>query len=387
MRKLLRHRFFVLSLFLVLLGLSGAVNKLIHGEHALGTTDVVPWGMLIAGYVFFAAAGTGVGLISSASTVLGVSAMAPLSIRGLFLALALLLPGFALIGIELGNPFHMVYIIFSPNFSSGIWWMGTLYSLYMALLAVECYLSQKPGYGHSRLLSAVAYVTKLAAVANLGAIFALLPARSFWHGSYFPVYMIVTAVLSGAAAVGILLWLLDRRQVVGEDYKNLFFLTGRILLVALIVTAIMTGSKLYASLYSSVYGTKEVAVAYLSGPLSFRFWGLEIAMGMIVPLLLLALHKGNVNRIFAASLLSLVGMFAARADFVAAGFIMPLKAVPDAAWQYHRYTATMTEWVLIAGALGACLLLYGVAEQKLKLDHSKVAVLEQAPGKTKGAGI
>lgn len=70
-KRLLQNRLLLVAAFLVLLGLAGAVNKLIQGEHALGTTDLVPWGVLIAGYVFFAAAGTGVGLIASAGHVLG----------------------------------------------------------------------------------------------------------------------------------------------------------------------------------------------------------------------------------------------------------------------------------------------------------------------------
>ena len=117
--KAIFERWMIIPGFMVLIGLAGAVYKLIYGEHALGTSAAVPWGSLIAGYVFFAAAATGVGLIGSIGHFVPRSGLAAIERRSLFLAVSLLVPGFTLIGIELGNPFNMIYILFSPNFTSG----------------------------------------------------------------------------------------------------------------------------------------------------------------------------------------------------------------------------------------------------------------------------
>ena len=375
--QLLKNRYLLAAAMLVLIGLVGAVNKLVQGEHALGTTDVVPWGILIAGYVFFAAAGTGVGLIASLGHAFGVRVFEPLGTRGLFLALSLLLPGFALIGIELGNPFNMIYIVFSPNLSSGIWWMGTLYSIYMVFLLVECYLSQKQGHS-PRIMSIVAYITKTAAVANLGAIFSLLIARPFWYGFYFPVYMIVTAILSGAAVLAIVLWLLQRQGRIAQPVDPILGAVGKILAATLVLTAILVGAKLVIGLNSSVYGAKEAAQAYISGPLSWRFWGLEIVFGIVAPLALLLSGYFRPGRVVAASVLALVGMFAMRVDFVVAGQIVPLKIVEGVTHiLYQSYVASWTEWAMIAGAFGGAVLLYTVSEQFFKLNvasHGSTAI-------------
>lgn len=375
--QMLKNRYLLAAAMLVLIGLVGAVNKLVQGEHALGTTDVVPWGILIAGYVFFAAAGTGVGLIASSGHAFGVRVFEPLGTRGLFLALSLLLPGFALIGIELGNPFNMIYIIFSPNLSSGIWWMGTLYSIYMVFLLIECYLSQKQGHS-PRLLSIVAYITKTAAVANLGAIFSLLIARPFWYGFYFPVYMLVTAILSGAAVLAIVIWLLKRQGRIAEPIEPILGAVGKLLAAALVITAVLVGFKLFTGLNSSVYGAREAAQAYISGPLAWRFWGLEIVLGIVAPLALLLSGYFRPARVVTASALALVGMFAMRVDFVTAGQIVPLKIVEGVTHiLYQSYVASWTEWAMIAGAFGGAVLLYAVSERLFKLDvasHGSTAI-------------
>ena len=369
-KRLLQNRLLLVAAFLVLLGLAGAVNKLIQGEHALGTTDLVPWGVLIAGYVFFAAAGTGVGLIASAGHVFGIKVLEPLGTRGLFLAFSLLVPGFALIGIELGNPFHMIYIILAPNLSSGIWWMGTLYSAYMVLLAIECYLSQKQGHS-PRMLSLVAYITKTAAVANLGAIFGLLATRSFWYGAYFPVYMVATAIASGAAVLAVVLWFLQRTGKMEQSSEALISVTGKIMACAIVAVSVLVGAKLALSLNSTVYGVREAAQAYLGGPLSWRFWGFEVFVGMILPLALLLMSRFRPDRVVAAAALALTGMFAMRADFVTAGQMVPLKVVEGVRdFLYHSYSATVTEWAMIGGAFGAAVLLYTISETMFTMDGS-----------------
>jgi molybdopterin-containing oxidoreductase family membrane subunit len=60
-----------LALILVGFGALGAFNKyFISGEHAFGISPEVPWGALIAAYVFFAVSATGTGLVASLACLL-----------------------------------------------------------------------------------------------------------------------------------------------------------------------------------------------------------------------------------------------------------------------------------------------------------------------------
>lgn len=372
------ERWMLLPGLLLLAGLAGAVAKFIYGEHALGTTAAVPWGSLIAGYVFFAAAATGVGLIGAVGHLSGRPALAALEKRSLFLALSLLLPGFGLIGIELGNPFNLIYIIFSPNLHSGIWWMGFLYSIYMGLLFVECWLSQTdPAHRSLKLIGTAAIVNKLAAVVNLGAIFALIATRPYWHGFQFPAYILLTAVLSGAAALAAAVWLGAKRRGEAADGEAMAAL-GKIMLAALALTILFNIIKIYTGLTGGP-ALRDATLALVSGPLALRFWALEIGLGVVVPLALLVGRPGGAN-IFRAAVMILIGVFFMRLDFVMAGQIIPQVVVEGVqSVAYNAYTPSWAEWALIGGAAAASALLYAFSESRFNLKAGHTVTGHKAP--------
>jgi Ni/Fe-hydrogenase subunit HybB-like protein len=362
------ERWMALPGALVLAGLAGAVNKLVYGEHALGTTATVPWGSLIAGYVFFAAAATGVGLIGSLGHFSRRPALVALEKPSLFLALTLLVCGFSLIGIELGNPFNLIYALLSPNLHSGIWWMSFLYSIYMALLLVECYFSQvDPANKNLKVVAAVAVANKIAAVCNLGAIFALIATRPFWYGFYFPAYILLTAVLSGAAALAVATRLSAKRAGREADGEVMAVL-GKIMLATLILTALANAGKVFHGLASGDAALRAATAALVSGPLALRFWALEIGLGLVVPLALLAGRAAGAERVFRAAAMVLIGVFFMRLDFVMAGQMMPQVVVAGVQHVLmHAYAPTWTEWALTGGAAGAAALLYGLSETRFDL--------------------
>ena len=379
------HRWMAVPGALVLLGAAGALSKLIRGEHAMGTTDAVPWGILIAGYVFFAAAATGVGLLGSLGSVFGVTVFQAVHRRALYLALALLLPGFGLIGLELGSPFKMIWIAFSPNFSSGIWWMGVFYSIYLATLLTECWFDYRGEHPPLlRPVALVALVAKVAAVSNLGAVFGLLAARPFWHGPLSPVYLLLTALITGAAALLLTLALLERAgKDTGDELEALSPVLGRLIAALLAICLVLTAWKMYSGLYGSIPGLAAATAALVSGPLALPFWLFEVGLSMILPLVLLLRPRGMApGSAVAASVSVLAGFFGARFDFVAAGQIAPLRVVEGVqTLVYHPYWPSWTEWALVLGACGAAALIYWLAEDRIGLEEDA----DHAPEPSTGA--
>jgi molybdopterin-containing oxidoreductase family membrane subunit len=368
------ERWMIVPGMMLLVGAAGAVNKVIYGEHALGTTAAVPWGVLIAGYVFFAAAATGVGLVASAGHFSRKAAFQSIEKRGLFLALALLLPGFGLIGIELGNPLHMIYILLSPNFSSGIWWMGFLYSIYMALLFVECYFSQVSLHNKNlKFIRVIAVLNKIAAVCNLGAIFAVIATRPFWYGYYFPVFILITAVLSGAAALVVMLYLTGKKEERAAR-QDVLTVLANVIFGSLSIMLLLHGWKMYAGFNSNLLPVREAATALIHGPLAIRFWGGEIFIGFLLPFGLLFASRKNVRNILIAAMAVLIGVFFMRIDFVTAGQIVPQMVVGGTHYgMYHTYVLSWTELALITGALGATILLYAWSERRFNLDAEEAS--------------
>jgi|GEM_PF-6399277 len=60
--------------------------------------------------------------------------------RTVFLSIIFMLGGFLILFFEIENPFHMFfYNVISPNLTSNLWWMGTLYGAYLVFMIIEYY--------------------------------------------------------------------------------------------------------------------------------------------------------------------------------------------------------------------------------------------------------
>ena len=121
----------------ILIGLFAAFKLLTEGHHLFNANDVLIWSLPLGVYIYLALASSGLTLLASIPLVFGVKRYEPFAKRLVFLAIAALLGGFISIGLELGNVLNMVYILFSPNLSSPIWWMGTIYSIELVVLVLK----------------------------------------------------------------------------------------------------------------------------------------------------------------------------------------------------------------------------------------------------------
>lgn len=363
-----------LALFFLALAVMGALNKyFISGEHAFGTTPDVPWGTLIAGYVFFAVAATGTGLVASLGHVFRIKKFDVLAKRALLASILLLISAFAVLAIELSNPFNMVWLLFTPNFSSPIFWMGAFYGAYLILLFAEFYFTLKNNHSVATGIAYVSFVVKLAAILNLGRLFSFSITREFWSGYYYPLYMVVSAIVSGAAVLTMIVYLIGRDSA-KFDYlgKNISLTLGKILAGALILLAAMQFVKIGSSLTSANPALAEAAKAVVAGPIASSFWLKEVLIGIVLPLAILFFSKfSSSGKAFLAASLTILGMLFSRLDFVYSGQVVPLQVVAESipsAGSFNAYASTWSEWSLIIGALGFIMLMFSLAENKLMLD-------------------
>lgn len=190
---------------LTAIGAVGAVMLLWQGHHAMGTSHQFPWGIFISTYVFFALIGSGICLVSSLGSVFCMQPFTGIVKRSVVLAIITLMAAFIIMGLETPQPLHMIYMLFSPNLTAGIFWMGSLYGIYLVFLTGEFWhMIIKGNQKKAHLFGILAFGTALAASSNLGAVFGFIHARPFWEGAYMPVYFVLTALLSGSAALIIL---------------------------------------------------------------------------------------------------------------------------------------------------------------------------------------
>ena len=362
------------------LGVAFGLHALLIGhEHAYGNTREVPWGLLIAAYVFFVVTSTGLCLVSAIGHVFGVKEFQPIAKRSVFMAIMTIVAGFLVIGFEIENPWRMaIYNMTSPNLTSNIWWMGTLYGAYLFFMVIEFGLLQMGKHKQAGMMGLLGVLAGVAAHSNLGAVFGLLSGREFWHGPYMPIYFITSAMMSGCAAVIFFTWLAYKANGWKMSPALESSLRSTAKLGALLISVIMffTTWKIISGVSGHPPGKYEAMQSILSGPYSLNFWLGEVMLGMVIPfVIILAVRAKNLQALFVASVSSIIGIFFMRYDLVVVGMVVPhlhglgLVDYPE----LFPYTPTLHEIMVVLGGIGLCVMGYLMGERlfrgHLSEDH------------------
>jgi len=342
--------------------LMAAVAAGIHAHyigtmHAYGASREVPWGILISTYVFFVVTSTGLCLVSSIGHVFGVKDFMPIAKRAVFLSIMTIMAGFFVIAFEIENPFRMaIYNVISPNLTSNIWWMGTLYGAYMLFMAVEYafLVMNKPGIATK--VGFMGVVAGIAAHSNLGVVFGMLHGREFWYGPYMPIYFIASAMMSGAATIIFFTWLAYKTNGEKMDaaMKRALQVTTKIGILLISMILFFTAWKIITGFVGGD-AKKEAIELLLTGSYAFNFWGLEMAVGMVIPLALFIISRGqNLKLIATASALMIFGIFFMRYDLVIVGQLVPVyyELGVNEYSQVLSYAPSAHEILIVLGGMG-----------------------------------
>jgi molybdopterin-containing oxidoreductase family membrane subunit len=358
----------------VLIGVAGALNVLINGHaQVYNVTREVPWGILIATYVFLVVSSTGLCLLSSLGHVFGIEKFEFIGKRAIILAIITLLCGFGAIGMEINHPIRLaIYAIISPNFTSAIWWMGTLYGLYLVLLSGELYFLMKGMHKGAFTMGMLGFIAAVSAHSNLGAVFGLLEARPFWHGSFLPIYFILSALVSGGAIVSLIVYFNYKQSgtPIPQKYEAFFDTLGRLQTLFLMVLVFFVIWKIIPGIYGHPPEKYEATMAMLTGPLAFNFWFFEVLLGLLIPITLLINPRTRTPMgVMWAGISATVGIFFMRYDLVIGGQLVSMRAgTADLRDGLLHYVPSITEFAIVIGAISTCLLLYTLAEKFLPLD-------------------
>lgn len=355
---------------LMLIGIAAGIHALfiVGSREAYGTYREIPLALLISTYIYFVVASTGLCLVSSIGHVFGFEKLMPIAKRSVYLSIVTILAGFLVIGLEIEHPFRMViYNIVSPNFSSNIWWMGTLYGFALVFLTAEFVYLIKGNHKNAAVAGLLGVVTEVAANSNLGGVFGMLHGREYWYGPYFSVYFVVSAMVTGCAFIIFFTFL--SFKIKGEDMDDStrasLEIVGKLAVLLLAVIALLTFWKTVTLSAGEIYRT-EALKALISGPYAFNFWGLEVAGGIVIPVALLLLSGGKrVGLMFAASALMIFCIFFLRLDMVVVGQIVPLylELGVNEYSRLHTYWPSVHEILVVLGGAGFCGLAFLLGEK------------------------
>ncbi len=355
--------------FLTAAGIAFGLHALYAGhDHVYGVTRDVPWGLLIAAYVFFVVTSTGLCLVSSLGHVFGFKSFHEIGKRAVYLAICTIISGFLVISFEIENPWRMaIYNVISPNLTSNIWWMGTLYGAYLFFMVSEFALLVKRRHRAAGILGLLGVVAGIAAHSNLGAVFGLLNGREFWHGPYMPIYFIASALMSGCAAILFFTYIAHKinGNPINQQMRDSLAATGKLGMLLMATLMFFVTWKVLSGIAGYPPGKFEAMMTLVSGSYASNFWFGEIFLGMALPFCILLLTKAKSPKwAFWAGLVSMVGIFFMRYDLVVVGQLVP--AFHSLGVEEHNiilsYSPSLHEIVITVGAMSFCGLMFLVGE-------------------------
>lgn len=389
--------FWLLWLVAFAAGAYGVYQRLAFGHDLAGYTSYVPWGLWVAGYIYFIGLSAGAFLLSTLVYVFGLKAFARIGKLALFTALVTLIAALLTIWFDIGHMERFWKVFTRPNFGSMMAWMVWLYTAYFLLLVAELWIalrgdlaqwSDRPGLagGLARFLSfgqrdvgaaalkrdaarlkvlgSIGVPLAVAFHGGVGALFAVVEARPYWNSSLLPIMFLVSALLSGSALLTFLVsffWPKGQDGAVKELVSNL----GRIVLGLLTFDVILEISEFLVGLYSTAPAHRGVFLEVAAGQASWLFWGVTVVLGALVPAVLLLTGRNSPGTVGTAALLIALSFLALRFNIVVPGLTTsPLpglaNAYIEARLSFH-YLPTTMEWLVLLfnGSLAVLLLAIG----------------------------
>ena len=347
----------LLSLF-VIAGLTAGAYATMTGHHiAYGISREVPWGILTSSFAFFAITSTGLCLIAAISHAYGVTPLRPLGSRAVYLAIVSTVTAFMLLAFSVESPGLLIYYnAASPNLTSNIWWLSTLYGIMSGCLFLRFAFLVSGSQGLALTFGIIAAVTAVGANNNLGGLFTLASDPPIWFGVQLLVLFLASAVLSGTATIiifTVLAYKLRMQKIVRETLKALET-AATLMALMLGIVLVVTIARYYGMFFSDAPDPGRVAAqAMINGPLAVNFWGFEILTGLIAPLALLLITKTkSIWAMTLAACMAMVGAYVQRFDLVFSGQIVPKFSGWNELPQYLHYFPSGAELIVVMGAFG-----------------------------------
>ena len=355
---------------MTVVGVAAGVHSLYVGhEHTFGVSRGVPWGILIAAYVFFVVTSTGLCIVSSVGHVFGFENFTPIAKRAVFMSIGTIVAGFLVIAFEIENSWRMpVGNVIGANPTSNIWWMGTLYGAYLFFMMIEFVMLQLNKHKIATSFGLAGLLTGVVAHSNLGAVFGLLNGREFWHGPYMPIYFITSAAMSGCVAIIFFTYIAYKFNgwKMSEKMTKSMESVAKMGALMMAIIIFFTSWKMITGVTGEPPGKYEAIETLLSGGYSLNFWVGEVALGMVIPFVIILAVKGrNMNALFIASLAGMIGIFFMRYDLVIVGQLVPayhgmgLVDYPE----LLTYTPTLHENLVVLGGIAFCGLTFFMGER------------------------
>jgi molybdopterin-containing oxidoreductase family membrane subunit len=361
---------YALGVLTLLIGLWGFYDRLVFGEQHVNYGSAVVWGLWVAMYFFFGGVAVGSFLVASLDYLFEIKAFEGYGKPALWTSLVTLAAAMASIGLDLGHMERIwkAFVQFNPH--SGIIedvWGYTIFGV-LALIALILALRGQKGTT-LKIVMVLGFIAALYVAGAPGKLLGNNATRPYWHMALLPLQFLFMALTSGAAMMLLVQAFLSPKEPAP--------LATLVLRVALIVLLILSAYSTWAFFSQSLYGNIPSLIASVkqltSGQYAGLFWGLEIGLGTLLPLVLLFVPDLTKNKLAGGliGLCVLVGNAVARYLIVVPGLnVSVLKNIETA----HigrgltlSYSPSTIEWAVVSGLVGIILLALALGTDYLPL--------------------
>jgi tetrathionate reductase subunit C len=252
-----------------------------------------PWGWKVATYFFLTGVSAGAFILSSLSYVFGMQRFKSIGLLSLVVAVAVLLIGPVLLIADLTQPSRFWHLMVPTywHFTSPMSWGVILLILYPLNCIVYAHSIVRQNLSRAKVVGLIGIPLAVAVHGYTGYILGAVEAKILWHTAMMPVLFLWSAMVSGIALL--ILVILARNAFLGDSrlfpkvelgvvYELGVLLFWFILVdIAMIVLDVMT-------LRYGGESAQEVLYLLLRGDYAVYFLGVELIVGAVVPVAILA---------------------------------------------------------------------------------------------------
>jgi molybdopterin-containing oxidoreductase family membrane subunit len=371
----LKRILYILGGLALLLGLYGFYTRLLVGERDVNYGSYVTWGLWVAMYLFFGGIATGAFMLATLDHLFDVQVFKGTGKYALWGAMVTMPAALMTIGMDLGHMERIWKVYFQPNPTSLLAQLVWGYSLFTLIIVAALWLTaQQPKTLLTKVVLSVGLFLSVFLSGGVGALLGVNTSRPAWHVSMLPAQFPIFSLTSGVA-----LMLIVAGWFMSESEQRAKLL--RLLSVAVIILLVVKVYYLWTDYSLALYGGAPEAVQavnlVLFGRYSWAFWGLQLLLGMVIPLLVLLQPKYIQNGLVAGLMgtFILIGFAVARANI-----IFPALAIPELEGLLTAFTGphlnfdyfpSPLEWSVTFGVVGLTTLAFLLGTDRLPLFTGK----------------
>jgi molybdopterin-containing oxidoreductase family membrane subunit len=350
----------ILALAAFGIGVYGLFLRFTEGHASASYGSYVPWGLWIAAYVTYVGASAGAFALAAIILLMRWERYYGLARVAMLVALGAFATGMLNVVLDLGHPLRAWKLYTQTSPTSIMGWMAWFYLLYGVLMLVGLWITRRGVVPPlMQRLAAFVFLFAVAFAGAEGALFGVVGARATWESGLTPVLFLVEGALFGLGLVVTVAYIFG--QLTTDSARWM----GRTMLILLGTVIVLEWAEYSTGLYASVPAKSNTLMTILTGEYWWVFWIFHIALGIIVPGLLLLFGQYRLLTTAIAGALVAAMALASKLNLV-----IPALAQEELEGLTHAYTGpgltytyfpTTMEWLvwLFTLGLGALVVLIG----------------------------